>query len=188
MTRLPIARVSTLLLLLAGALAPRAPRVAAQEPRPPEPPQPYVELYPSVGLSVHQTPLTTTFAEVLPASVRLGVPIGHRGLEPWVGGAVAHVKMACPTDQPTCSKQEERALVGLAYRPPGLGGAYLAAGGGARFFRGATGFAHTLLLGFAFPANRYIAPGFELRSEGYPGGLHELLIMAAMVRVSFPRE
>jgi hypothetical protein len=187
MTRLPIARVSTLVALLAAALAPGGSRLAAQEPRPPEAPQPYVELYPSLGLSVHQTPLTTTFAEVLPASLRLGVPIGHRGIEPWIGGAVAHLKLTCPADQPACSKQEERALVGLAYRPPGLGGVYAAAGGGVRIFRGTEGFAHTLLIGLAFPATRYVAPGFELRSEAYPGGLRELLIMAAVLRVSLPR-
>ncbi len=187
MTRHPIARASTLLALLTAALAPGTVRLAAQEPRPPEPPQPYVEFYPSFGLSVHQTPLTTTFAEVLPASLRMGVPIGHRGIEPWVGGAVAHVRLACPSGETACSKMEERALVGLAYRPPGLGGAYAAAGGGVSVFRSKEQFAHSLLIGFAFPASRFVAPGFELRSEGYPGGLHELLIMAATMRLTVPR-
>ncbi len=183
MTRDRIARVVSLLALLAAT------PLAAQEVKSPGPPPPFFDLYPSFGLSVHQTPLTTTFAEVLPAALRLGVPVGNSGLEPWVGASIAHVRpksFPCAQGETTCSSVEKRFLVGGAYRPRGLGGAYAGAGFGVRSFRGENAFGHSLLIGFAFPAARSFEPGFEFRSENYPN-LGEVLIMAAVVRVSWPR-
>ncbi len=183
MTRNRIARAVSLLVLLAAA------PLAAQEPKPQAPPPPFFDLYPSFGLSVHQTPLTTSFAEVLPAALRVGVPVGNFGLEPWVGASVAHVRPSsfpCKQGETTCSATEKRFLLGAAYRPRGLGGAYAGAGFGVRSFRGENAFGHSLLIRFAFPAARSFEPGFEMRSENYPN-LGEILIIAAMVRVSWPR-
>ena len=180
----PAALAGLALALLAGA-----PLAAQEQTRAPGPPLPLFELYPSFGLSVHQTPLTTNFADVLPVALRIGVPVGNLGIEPWVGGSVAHVRtkaIPCPQGQATCSSMETRFLAGAAYRPRGLGGAYAGAGFGVRSFRSKNAFGHSLVIGFAFPAARSFEPGFELRSENYPS-LGEVLIMAAVVRLSWPR-
>lgn len=158
----------------------------AQEPeRPARPAAPRLVLYPSVGLSLDQTPLTTKFAEVVPLALRVGVPVA-RGIEPWLGASVARVRTNCPAGTPSCSNLEKRALVGLSYNPAVAGGAYVGAGLGVSSFRAKERFAHTFVLGLAFPASRYIAPGLEFRAENYEG-FNELLMVSAVVRLSWPR-
>ncbi len=182
MTRSSVVRAASAALLLAALPA----ILSAQEPEhPSRAAAPRLVLYPSIGLSLDQTPLTTKFAEVIPVALRLGVPVA-REVEPWLGASVAHVRMDCNAGSTSCSKLEKRALLGLSYNPAVVGGAYVGGGLGVSSFRGTDRFAHMFVLGLAFPASRYLAPGIELRAENYQG-FNELLMVSAVVRLSWPR-
>lgn len=154
------------LVLLAGATAARA----QDEATAPRPRQPAVQLYATGGLSIHQNPLTTKFAEVLDVDGRIGVPIAY-GIQPWIGGALAHLRPTCDAGQTqTCSNSESRLLGGLIYTPGiggddrGRGGAYFGAGLGTQSSGGQRNLAYSIVIGLPLGGSR-LAPLIELRAE-----------------------
>ncbi len=144
-----------------------------------------VLFYATGGVSLRQDPMRTHFADVWTGAARLGVPIGK--FAPFVGGAYGTAKTGCPTGSTNCSNTETRVLGGLSYVPNGGGGGpYVGAGLGVRDYRGKQDLGHTIFIGLTTPGTRYVAPTFELRTEGYRD-LNELLIIAVGVRFSIPR-
>ena len=171
----------------AVALAVTVPAIpaSAQGPRPAADPPARVLFYGTGGVSLRQDPLQTHFADVWAAGGRVGVPIGK--FVPFVSGAYARAKSGCPTTLTNCSNTETRVLAGLSYVPDGGGpGPYAGLGLGTRSYRGTQDLAHSFFVGLTIPGTRYLAPTFELRSEGYRE-LNELLIIAAGVRIAIPR-
>ena len=161
-------------------------RGSAQAQRAPAP-TPLAIVDASVGFSLRETPLTFTVGDVLPASLRIRVPLNY-GIQPWLAGAVARVRnLPCDSVGAGCSNVERRVLIGAMYQPSargeGRGGPYIGAGVGVREFRGSRGFAHSIVLGIPFAVDSPIAPSIELRSESYRGFGNELLIVAVGVRV-----
>ena len=158
---------------------------SAQIPRPAAEPPARVLFYGTGGVSLRQDPVRTHFADVWTAAARIAVPIGK--FAPFVSGAYARAKMGCATGSTNCSNIETRVLGGLSYLPNGGGsGPYLGLGLGMRSYRGSQDLGHTFIAGLTIPGTRYIAPTFELRSEGYRD-LNELLIIAVGLRFSIPR-
>ncbi|HEX9106571.1 MAG TPA: hypothetical protein VF832_05075, partial [Longimicrobiales bacterium] len=156
---------------------------AAQLPRPPAEPPAKVVFYGVGGVSMRTDPLQTHIADVWTGSGRLAVPIGK--FAPFVSGALARVKTPCTT--PNCSNRETRFLGGLEYISNGGGpGAYAGLGLGVRDYRGTQDLAHSFFIGLTIPGTPYVAPTFELRSEGYRD-LNELLIIGVGLRFSLPR-
>jgi len=159
-------------LIRTGALAQRA---SAQVP--------YAMVDGSVGISLRETPLTFNVADVIPASLRLSVPLNY-GIEPWVAGAVAPVRnVPCDSAGLGCANTERRVLLGVMYQSFGRGagrsgGPYLGVGLGVRQFRGQKDFAHSIVLGLPFDTGSPISPSLELRSESYRGFGNELLIVS----------
>ncbi len=142
------------------------------------------------GFSLRETPLTFNVADVWSGSLRVGVPLGV-GVEPWVAGAVAHLKNAnepCDSAAASCSNVERRLMIGASYMPGGRGGErgvgspYVGVGLGARWFRGKTDLAHSVVLGLPIASGSALAPVIELRSESYRGFGNELLIVAVGLR------
>lgn len=170
-----------------AALAPVFCRTGAQAQRAGSQP-PYVIVDASVGISLRETPLTFTVADVVPASLRLSVPLRYN-IEPWVAGAVARLRnVACDSAGVGCSSTEKRALIGVMYQTFGRGagrsgGPYLGVGLGVREFRGQKDFAHSIVLGLPFATESPVSPSIELRSESYRGFGNEMLIVAIGLRV-----
>lgn len=157
---------------------------SAQLARPPGDPPAHVLFYGTGGVSLRQDPMQTHFADVWTGALRLGVPIGK--FVPFVSGSYARAKTACDSTG-NCSNKETRLLGGLSYVPNGGGpGPYVGLGLGMRDYRGSQDLGHTFFIGLTVPGTRYLAPTFELRSEGYRD-LHELLIIAAGLRIAIPR-
>lgn len=167
-------RVPCAVLALAAALALPSALAAQEDERPPAgPPPPLAQLYLTLGPSLRQTPLDTKFGEVLGADARVGMPLKY-GLEPWISGAVARSRIACDTTAgASCSRVEKRLLGGLLYHAGGDAGPdrgtgpYVGAGLGVQSFRGASGLAHTIILGLPVGGTRRLSPLFELRVESH---------------------
>ncbi len=140
------------------------------------------------GVSLRQTLVNTTLADVWSGSLRAGVPL-RVGVEPWVAGAVAHLRnVPCDSVSPNCSDTERRLMVGASWLPAGRGGErgagspYVGLGIGARWFRGSTDFAHSIVLGLPVAGGSALAPVIELRSESYRGFNNDMLIIAVGLR------
>ncbi len=171
------AALATALLLLAGAAG------AAGQRR-----TPLVLLDATGGFSLRQTLVNTTVADVWSGSLRAGVPFSF-GLEPWVAGAVAHLRnVPCEPTAADCSAGERRLMVGASYLAGGRGGRrdarspYVGLGLGARWFRGTTDLAHSIVLGLPLGGGSALAPVIELRSESYRGFDNDMLIIAVGLR------
>ncbi len=156
---------------------------SAQLSRTPTPPA-HVLFWGTGGVSLRQDPLQTHFADVWTGALRMGVPIGK--VVPFVSGSYGTAKTACASGSTNCSNAESRLLGGLAYVPDGGPGPYVGLGLGARNYRGKSDLGHSFFVGLTIPGGRYVAPTFELRSEGYRD-LNELLIIAVGLRVAIPR-
>ena len=179
-TSVSAALAALALLVLAGSgVAQRAPSSA-----------PLVLVDASGGISLRETPLTFTLADVLTASLRVGVPLRY-GIEPWVAGALSRLRnVPCDSVAPDCSDTERRLLVGAMYQPGGrgdregrVGGPYLGLGLGVRAFRGHEDLAHSIVLGLPLGGGSALAPALEFRSESYRGFTNELLIVAVGIRL-----
>lgn len=140
------------------------------------------------GVSLRQTLINTTLADVWSGSLRAGVPLRF-GVEPWVAGAVAHLRnVPCDSTAVDCSDTERRLLVGVSYLPGGRGGRrdagtpYVGLGLGARWFRGSADFAHSIVLGLPLGGSSALAPVIELRSESYRGFNNDMLIISVGLR------
>ncbi len=141
------------------------------------------------GVSLRQTLVNTTLADVWSGSLRAGVPL-HFGVEPWVAGALAHLKnqAACDAATVNCSAIERRLLVGASWLPGGRGGQrdarspYVGLGLGAAWYRGNTDFAHSIVLGLPIGGGSALSPVIELRSESYRGFSNDMLIIAVGLR------
>ncbi len=171
--------------LAALALLPLAGGLQAQ--RTPAAP-PWLLVDATGGFSLRQTFVNTTVADVWSGSLRAGVPLSF-GVEPWVAGAVAHLKHeACDSTTLACSDTERRLLVGASYLPAVRGGGhdarspYVGVGLGASWYRGHTDFAHSIVLGLPVAGGSALAPVIELRSESYRGIPNDVLIIAVGLR------
>ncbi len=140
------------------------------------------------GFSLRQTLVNTTVADVWSGSLRAGVPFNF-GVEPWVAGALAHLKhQPCASGTLDCSDAERRLMLGASYLPGGRGGRrdagtpYVGLGLGARWFRGNTDFAHSIVLGLPLAGGSTLSPVIELRSESYRGLSNDLLIISVGLR------
>ncbi len=171
------AALATALLLLAAAGGAAGQRKA-----------PLVLLDATGGFSLRQTLVNTTVADVWSGSLRAGVPLSF-GVEPWVAGAVAHLRnVPCAPPATDCSAGERRLMLGASYLPGGHDGRrdarspYVGLGLGARWFRGNTDLAHSIVLGLPVGGGAALAPVIELRSESYRGFDNDMLIIAVGLR------
>ncbi len=175
LTRAAAAAALALLMAAAGAAAQRAPA-------------PLLLVEATGGFSLRQTLVNTTVADVWSGSLRAGVPLRF-GVEPWVAGAVAHLRnVPCDSTSANCSDTERRLMIGASYLPGGRGGRrdagtpYVGLGLGARWFRGNTDFAHSIVLGLPVAGGSALSPVIELRSESYRGFNNDMLIISVGLR------
>ena len=179
------AGTAALILLAFGAISVRA----QDSETPPPASTPILHLYGTGGVSIHQNPLSTHFAEVLALDARLGVPLTF-GIEPWVGGTLARLRSGCSEDV-TCPANEKRLLGGLIYQPGGRdprsrGGPYFGAGLGTQSAAGVQKLAYTIIIGLPLATSPVFSPLFELRAERHEG-VGDLIMISGGVRVGAVR-